>query len=100
MLMQRLVTHTIAAGAVALLTTVAVPVGALACKSAGAFKHVGVVTTVDTAALTVTINDAESGEAITFVATEKQLKDIKPGDQVMIGFVEKDGTLTAVQIKS
>ncbi|MEW6683329.1 MAG: hypothetical protein AB1451_10475 [Nitrospirota bacterium] len=98
--MRRLVTLTIAAGFIAMLMTVAVPVGALACESAGAFKHVGVVVAVDATALTVTINDAESGEPITFAATAQQLKDIKPGDQVMIGFVEKDGTLTAVQIQS
>ncbi len=98
--MNRSTTPRIATVSLAILMTMAVPVGALACKSAGAFKHVGVVTAVDTTALTVTINDAESGEPITFAATAKQLKDIKPGDQVMIGFIEKDGTLTAVQIHS
>jgi len=73
---------------------------AWACKSAGQFKHVGVVTAVDAKALTLTIKDAETGEPITFAATAKQLKDVKPGDQVMVGFVEKGGTLTAVQIHS
>ncbi len=97
--MRRLVRHAIAALAIA-MPMVVVPVGALACKSAGAFKHVGVVAAVDTKALTVTIKDAETGEPITFAATAKQLKDIKPGDDVMIGFTEKDGTLTAVQIHS
>ena len=97
--MKRLVIHAIAAVAIAVPMLVG-PVGALACKSAGAFKHVGVVSAVDTKALTVTIKDAETGEPITFAATAKQLKDIKPGDQVMIGFTEKDGTLTAVQIHS
>lgn len=86
--------------ALAALLVVALPGGALACKSAGAFKHIGVVTAIDPAALTVTIKDAETGEPITFSATAKQLRDIKPGDQVMIGFVEKDGKLTAVQIHS
>ncbi len=97
--MKRLVIHAIAAVAIA-LPIVAGPGSALACKSAGAFKHVGVVSAVDTKALTVTIKDAETGEPITFVATAKQLQDIRPGDQVMIGFIEKDGTLTAVQIHS
>jgi Cu/Ag efflux protein CusF len=73
---------------------------AWACKSAGQFNHVGVVTAVDAKALTLTIKDAETGEPITFAATAKQLKDVKPGDQVMVGFLEKDGTLTAVQIHS
>jgi Cu/Ag efflux protein CusF len=84
------------AGAVAILA----PQYALACKSAGAFKHVGVVTAVDLAALTVTITDAESGKPVTFSATAQQLKAVKPGDEVMIGFLEKDGKLTAVQIQS
>jgi len=73
---------------------------AWACKSAGQFKHVGVVTAVDAKALTLTIKDAETGEPITFAATAKQLKDVKPGEQVMVGFLEKGGTLTAVQIPS
>ncbi len=73
---------------------------AWACKSAGQFKHVGVVTAVDAKALTLTIKDAETGEPITFAATAKQLKDVKPGDQVMVGFLEKGGKLTAVQIHS
>ena len=73
---------------------------AWACKSAGQFKHVGVVTAVDAKALTLTIKDAETGEPITFAATAKQLKDVRPGDQVMVGFIEKEGTLTAVQIHS
>jgi Cu/Ag efflux protein CusF len=76
------------------------PSVALACKSAGAFKHVGVVTAVDAKALTLTIKDAETGEPIVFSATAKQLAEIQPGDQVMVGFVEKDGQLTAVQIHS
>jgi Cu/Ag efflux protein CusF len=61
---------------------------------------VGVVTVVDSKALTVTISDAESGEPITFAATAQQLKGIKPGNEVMIGFTEKNGKLTAVQIHS
>ena len=84
---------------VAALVLAGVP-AAWACKSAGQFKHVGVVTAVDAKALTLTIKDAETGEPITFAATAKQLKDVKPGDQVMVGFIEKDGTLTAVQIHS
>lgn len=84
---------------VAALVLVGVP-AAWACKSAGQFKHVGVVTAVDAKALTLTIKDAETGEPITFAATAKQLKDVKPGDQVMVGFLEKDGKLTAVQIHS
>ena len=84
----------------AVLVLAGMPAAAWACKSAGQFKHVGVVTAVDAKALTLTIKDAETGEPITFAATVKQLKDVKPGDQVMVGFVEKGGKLTAVQIHS
>ena len=77
-----------------------VPAAAWACKSAGVFKHVGVVTAVDPQALTLTIKDAETDGPVTFAATAKQLKDVKPGDQVMVGFLEKNGKLTAVQIHS
>lgn len=92
--------HTIRMLGLAIVLTALAPAWAEACKSAGAFKHVGVVTAVDAAALTLTIKDAETGHPITFIATAKQLKDIKPGDQVMVGFLEKDGKLTAVQIHS
>jgi hypothetical protein len=76
------------------------PHAAVACKGAGAFKHMGVVTAVDSAAQTVTIKDAETGEPVTFSATVDQLKSVKPGDEVLIGFLEeKDGKLTAVNIR-
>lgn len=96
MRVMTMVAGVVVAGALAVLA----PQHAAACKSAGAFKHVGVVTAVDLAALTVTISDAESGEPVTFSATAQQLKAVKPGDEVMIGFLEKDGKLTAVQIRS
>lgn len=96
--MRRVVT--ILAAGVAFALTVAQPHAAVACKGAGAFKHVGVVTAVDPAALTVTIKDAETGDPVTFSATAEQLRSVKPGDDVMIGFLEKDGQLTAVNIRS
>jgi hypothetical protein len=93
-------TTTMSAVSLALVLAIAGPQYVSACESAGAFKHVGVVTAVDLTALTVTIEDAESGEPVTFSATAQQLKDIKPGDQIMIGFLEKDGKLTAVRIQA
>jgi Cu/Ag efflux protein CusF len=91
---------TILAAGAALALTLVQPHAALACKGAGAFKHVGVVTAVDPAALTVTITDAETGDPVTFSATVDQLKAVKPGDEVLIGFLEeKDGKLTAVNIR-
>lgn len=81
--------------------TLAQPNPAYACKSAGAFTHVGVVTAVDRVALTVTINDAETGKPVTFSATAEQLKAVKPGDEVVIGFLEEQGgTMTAVKIRT
>ncbi|MFZ5877587.1 MAG: hypothetical protein ACOYXU_14470 [Nitrospirota bacterium] len=92
---------TILAAGAALALTLAQPPVAAACKGAGAFKHVGVVTAVDSAALTVTIKDAETGDPVTFSATAEQLKAVKPGDEVLIGFFEeKDGKLTAVNIRA
>ncbi len=91
---------TMLAAGVAFTLMAVQPHGAVACKGAGAFKHVGVVTAVDQAALTVTIKDAETGDSVTFSATAEQLKSVKSGDDVMIGFLEKDGKLTAVNIRS
>jgi len=86
---------------VSFLATMAIPTMSLACKEAGAFKHVGIVTMVDAKAMTLTIKDAETGGAIVFSATAAQLKNIKAGDQVMVGYTEeKSGALTAVQIQA
>jgi len=98
--MRRFLTHTMAAGSIAFLMTVAVPVGALACKTAGPNIHVGVVAVVDTRALTLTLNDAESGEQIVFAATARLLQGIKPGHELVIGYTEQRGKLTAVRISS
>jgi hypothetical protein len=96
---MRSVLTILVAGAV-LALTFGQPQDAAACEGAGAFKHVGVVTAVDSAALTVTIKDAETGDPLTFSATADQLKAVKPGDEVLIGFLEeKDGKLTAVNIR-
>lgn len=85
---------------VAFLTMVLTPGVSLACKEAGAFKHVGVVTSVDAKAMTLTIKDAETSGPIVFSVTAAQLKDIKPGDQIMVGYTEGGGKLTAVQIQA
>ena len=86
---------------VALLAMVLTPAVSLACKEAGAFKHVGIVTTVDAKAMTLTIKDAETGGPIVFSVTAAQLKGIKAGDQILVGYTEeKSGTLTAVQIQA
>lgn len=98
--MRRLLTHTMAAGALVLLIAVVVPVGALACKTAGSNVHVGVVAVVDTRNMTFTLNDAESGEQIVFAAAAKLLQGIKPGHEVFVGYTEQRGQLTAVRISS
>ena len=87
--------------AVALFAMAVTPTVSLACKEAGAFKHVGIVTSVDAKAMTLTIKDAETGGPIVFSVTAAQLKKIKTGDQVLVGYTEeKSGTLTAVQIQA
>jgi hypothetical protein len=98
--MRRFLKQMMAVGSIAVLITVAVPASVLACKTAGAFTHVGVVSVVDTKALTLTLNDAESGEQIVFAATAKLLKGIKPGHELVIGYTEQKGKLTAVRIRS
>ncbi|MFZ5863643.1 MAG: hypothetical protein ACOYXR_12465 [Nitrospirota bacterium] len=97
---MRMVTTILTVGA-AVALTLAQPEGALACKAAGTFTHVGVVTAVDPTALTVTINDAETGHPMTFSATAEQLKTVKTGDEVVIGFLEEQGgKMTAVKIRT
>src|SRR5439155_25844317 len=59
---------------------------ALACDSAGPNTHVGVVTAVDRARSTLTLRDAETGGALTFVARPGLLRGIGPNDAVSVTF--------------
>lgn len=73
---------------------------AMACKTAGKDKHVGVVMSIDQKAGTFTIKDAETRHLMTFQATAKQLQELKIKDQVMVSYKEQDGKLVALDIHS
>jgi hypothetical protein len=62
--------------AFAIVAALWIPVGAWACKAAGANTHVGVLKSVDAKAKSFTIIDAETRSPITFVSDEAILKDL------------------------
>jgi hypothetical protein len=72
---------------------------ALACDSAGPNTHVGVVTAVDRAGSTLTLRDAETGGALTFVARPDLLRGIAPNDAVSVTFAAEGQTLRAVSVE-
>jgi hypothetical protein len=71
-----------------------------ACESAGPNKHIGMATAVDGKAKTFTIRDAETDHLMTFVATDKMLKEIKVDSRIRVSFKEENGILIAVEIQS
>ncbi|HTN43989.1 MAG TPA: hypothetical protein VMN77_09380 [Nitrospiria bacterium] len=71
-----------------------------ACKSAGPNTHVGRVTTIDAKAKTFTIQDAETNQPVTFVATGTILDELNVKDRVMVGYKEEKGRMVAVDIRS
>ncbi len=73
---------------------------AVACTAAGKDTHVGVVTQVNAAGRQLTIKDAETGSAISFVSESALIAPLKIGDQIVISYEAKDGKLVAKQIKS
>lgn len=90
----------IAAGAVAGLGLLALSAGPVAaCGPEEMQTHFGVVSSVDTAANTVTIVDAGTGNPITFKATAAQLQGIAPQTHVQIHYEKADGGLVAQEIK-
>jgi hypothetical protein len=90
----------IAAGAVAALALLALAAGpAAACGPEEMHTHFGVVSSIDTAASTVTIVDAGTGKLITFKATSAQLMGLGPQTHVSIHYEQVDGGLVAQEIK-
>jgi hypothetical protein len=90
----------IAVGAVAGLGLLALAAGPVAaCGPEEMHTHFGVVSSVDTAASTVTIVDAGTGKLITFKATPAQLTGLGPQSHVSIHYEEVDGGLVAQEIK-
>ena len=72
---------------------------ALACDSAGPNTHVGVVTAVDRARSTLTLRDAETGGALTFVARPDLLRGIASNDRVSVTFAAEGKTLRATSVE-
>jgi hypothetical protein len=72
---------------------------ALACDSVGPDTHVGVVTAVDRARSTLTLRDAETGGALTFVARPELLRGIAPNDAVSVTFAAEGKTLRATSVE-
>ena len=70
----------------------------LACESAGPNAHIGTVIAIDAQKNTLSLKDAESGKALTFVASPDLLKTVKVKDQVKVTFTEDGKTLRATAI--
>jgi len=71
-----------------------------ACKSAGANKHVGNVTTIDSGLKTFTIRDAETDDRMTFEASDSMLRNLRVNDRVMVEFQDDHGKMKAVEVQS
>lgn len=73
---------------------------AMACSGAGKNRHIGNVTEVNLVAMTLTIQDAETTDFLTFTADKEALEGIKETDRVLIDYKENDGDLVAVKIQT
>jgi hypothetical protein len=71
-----------------------------ACKSAGANKHIGNVTTIDSGSKTFTIRDAETDDLITFETNDAVLRKLQVNNRVMVGFQDDHGKMIAVDVQS
>jgi hypothetical protein len=81
------------------LLTLSARAPALACDSAGPNTHVGMVTALDRAGGTLTLKDAETGAALTFLARPDLLRGIAPRDEVAVTFAPEGRTLRATSIE-
>jgi Cu/Ag efflux protein CusF len=79
------------------LMVAAVPVWA--CDAAGPNTHVGVVKQLDAKSKQLTIEDAQTGKPMVFVAESTQLAALNIGDQVAVKYEDHNGVLTAKQIR-
>jgi hypothetical protein len=71
-----------------------------ACKSAGANKHIGHVTTIDSGSKTFTIRDAETDDLMTFEVNDTVLGKLRVNDRVMVGYRDDHGKMIAVDVQS
>ena len=72
---------------------------AFACQAAGPNAHIGTVTAIDSEKKTLSLKDAESGMALTFVTTPELLKGVKVKDEVTVVYKSEGKTLRATSIK-
>ncbi|RKZ34203.1 MAG: hypothetical protein DRQ37_07950 [Gammaproteobacteria bacterium] len=77
----------------------ALPAVGLACSAAGEGVHLGQVMGVDKAAGTFTIRDAQTGNPITFMADDGNLKGLDAGSGVTVEFEEAGDALKAIGVK-
>ncbi len=81
------------------LAMAAAPMAAMACGPEKAAAHMGRITAIDGKARTFTIQDAESGKAITFKASEEIMAHIQGKDKmVMVKYEEMGDGLSAVGV--
>ena len=87
--------------ATGLLTAILLaPASSLACSVLGPNKHVGTVISLDSAAQTITVLDAQSNQPITFLANEKILREAKNAKgQIIVGYEAEGTQLRVVEIQ-
>lgn len=76
------------------------PVSVWACDAAGPNTHIGKVTSVDSKKMTFTILDAQTRDAITFIATDAAIIDGLKGvnGMITVNYEEDGDDLTAVGV--
>jgi hypothetical protein len=72
---------------------------ALACKSAGPNKHVGVIVSINLKEHTLILKDAETGEEMTFKAAEQLIKPVRPNQEAVVTFEKTEKGMVATKIK-
>ncbi len=71
---------------------------AFACKEAGENAHMGVITAINQAEMTITLKDAETAQPIVFKASEAVLKSAIANAHVMIHYKKEGKDLIAEKI--
>lgn len=72
---------------------------ALACKSAGPNKHVGVIVSISLKEHLLVLKDAETGEEMTFKAAEQLIKPVQPNQNAIVTYEITDKGMVATRIK-
>ncbi|MFQ5657326.1 MAG: hypothetical protein ACE5G5_07285 [Candidatus Methylomirabilales bacterium] len=70
-----------------------------ACGGVGPNGHVGEALRVNPSDRAIQIRDAQTGDRLTFRATEKQLSGINPGDRVLIRYKRDGESLIAEEVE-